>query len=84
MLAELVIGAFEEGATAEAIVQRYPTTTLADIYSVIAYYLHHRADMNEYLASREKHAAAVRTRIESRQGDLSDLRKRLLARPSKS
>jgi len=37
VLVELVIQAFQDGATPEAIVQRYPTTTLADIYAVIAY-----------------------------------------------
>ena len=42
VLLELVIRAFEDGATPEAIVQRYPTTTLADIYAVVAYYLRHR------------------------------------------
>ena len=42
VLLELVIRAFQDGATPEAIVQRYPTTTLADIYAVVAYYLRHR------------------------------------------
>jgi uncharacterized protein (DUF433 family) len=36
VLLELVIRALQDGATPEAIVQRYPTTTLADIYAVIA------------------------------------------------
>ena len=31
VLLELVIHAFQDGATPEAIVQRYPTTTLADV-----------------------------------------------------
>ena len=39
VLLELVIQAFQDGATPETIVQRYPTTTLSDIYAVIAYYL---------------------------------------------
>ena len=80
VLADLVIRAFQDGATPEAIAQRYPATTLADIYAVIAYYLRHREDMEAYLASREQQAEEVRQRIERRQGDLADLRNRLLAR----
>ena len=79
VLLELVIRAFEDGATPEAIVQRYPTTTLADIYAVIAYYLRHRALVERYLAERERQADALRQNIEARQGDLSGIRRRLLA-----
>jgi len=79
VLLELVIRAFEDGATPEAIVQRYPTTTLADIYAVIAYYLRHRALVERYLAERERQAEALRQNIEARQGDLSEVRRRLLA-----
>ena len=82
VLLELIIRAFQDGATPEAIVQRYPTTTLPDIYAVIAYYLCHREDVEAYLAEREQQAGEVRQRIESRQGDLGELRRRLLARRS--
>lgn len=79
VLLELVIRAFEAGATPEAIVQRYPSTTLADIYAVIAYYLRHRALVERYLAERERQAEALREKVESRQGDLAEVRRRLLA-----
>ena len=79
VLLELVIRAFEDGATPEAIVQRYPTTTLTDIYAVIAYYLRHRALVERYLAERERQAEELRQNIEARQGDLSEVRRRLLA-----
>jgi hypothetical protein len=82
VLLELVIRAFQDGATPEAIVQRYPTTTLADVYAVIAYYLRYREDIEGYLANRERQAGEVRQRIEARQGDLSELRCRLLPRSS--
>ncbi len=42
VLLEMVIQAFQGGATPEAIAQRYPFVMLADIYAVIAYYLRHR------------------------------------------
>jgi uncharacterized protein (DUF433 family) len=79
VLFELVIRAFQDGATPEVIAQRYPSATLADIYTVIAYYLRHQADIEAYLADREQRAQEVRQRIESHQGDLADLRSRLLA-----
>ena len=80
VLLELVIHAFQDGATPEVIAQRYPSAALADIYAVIAYYLRHRADIDTYLIEREYQAQQVRHRIESHQGDLTDLRVRLLAR----
>lgn len=80
VLLELLIQAFQDGATPEAIAQRYPSVTLGDIYAVIAYYLRHREDIETYLTEREKRAQEVRQRIEVWQGDLADLRNRLLAR----
>ena len=80
VLVELVVRAFQDGATPEAIAQRYPTASLADIYAVIAYYLRHREEMEAYLAAREQEAQAVRQLIESHQRDFSDLRDRLLTR----
>lgn len=80
VLLELVIHAFENGETPESIAQQYPTTTLADIYGVIAYYLRHQDEVAAYLSTRDSKAKEVRKRIEDRQGDLSDLRQRLLAR----
>jgi uncharacterized protein (DUF433 family) len=80
VLLELVIRAFQDGATPEAIVQRYSTLALGDVYAVIAYYLRHRGEVEEYLARREQQAEEVRQRIEGQQGDLSEIRARLLAR----
>ncbi len=68
VLLEMVIHAFQDGATPEAIVQRYPTTTLSEVYSVIAYYLRNREGVEDYLASRENLAAEVRQRIEPGKG----------------
>jgi uncharacterized protein (DUF433 family) len=79
VLLELVIRAFQDGATPETIAQRYPSVALGDIYAVVAYYLRHREDIESYLTDREQQAREVRQRIESRQGDLADFRARLLA-----
>ena len=80
VLLELVIRAFQDGATPEAIFQRYPTTTLSDIYGVITYYLRHREDIDAYLAEREQQSQEVFQRIKNEQGDLAYLRNRLLTR----
>jgi len=77
---ELVLWAFQHGATPEAIVQRYPTLSLVDVYTVIAYYLQHHDEMQRYLAKQEQRATEVRERIERGQGDLAEVRSRLLAR----
>ena len=45
---DTVATAFEEGATAEEIVQQYPTLRLADTYAVIGYYLRHRSEVEAY------------------------------------
>ena len=79
VLLELVIRAFQDGATPETIVQRYSTLALPDVYAVIAYYLRHRSPVEEYLVRREQEAEEVRQRVESQQGDLSEIRARLLA-----
>ena len=80
VLLELVIRAFQDGATPETIVHRYPTLVLADVYAVVAYYLRHRDEVEDYLTRREQKAEEVRKRIEGQQGDLSEIRARLLAR----
>ena len=80
VLLELVIRAFQDGATPETILQRYATLTLPDVYAVVAYYLRHRSEVDDYLARREQKAEEVRQRIDDQQGDLSEMRERLLTR----
>ena len=80
VLVELVLRAFQDGATPEEIAQRYSAASLEDIYAVVAHYLRHREAMEAYLAERELRAQEVRRTIEEHQGALTDLRARLLAR----
>src|ERR1051325_6236716 len=80
VLLELVIRAFQDGATPETIVQRYSTLALPDVYTVIASYLRHRDEIEAYVDRRELQANKSRQRIESQQGDLSEIRARLLAK----
>jgi uncharacterized protein (DUF433 family) len=80
VLLDLVVHAFKDGATAEMIVQSYPTLNLADVYAVIAYYLRHCEEVEEYLAANEREADQIRKRIEAAQPDMIGIRERLLAR----
>ena len=50
---DLVVRAFNRGATAEEIVQKFPSLELADVYQVIGYYLKYRTELGEYLQKRE-------------------------------
>ncbi|MEX2171276.1 MAG: DUF433 domain-containing protein [Pirellulales bacterium] len=77
---ELVLRAYQDGATVEEIVESYDALSLADVHSVIGYYLHHRAEMDELLEDYERKAEEIRKRIEAAQPELKDLRQRLLAR----
>jgi uncharacterized protein (DUF433 family) len=76
---DTVVAAFRDGATAEEIVQQYPSLHLADVYSVIGYFLQHQPDVDRYLAERQQRAAQVRAHNEA-QFDPVGIRDRLLAR----
>jgi len=82
VLLELVIRAFQDGASAESIVQRYSSLSLADVYWTISYYLRHQETVEAYLAHREQTAESVRQRLSSNQPDLTLIRNRLLAQHS--
>ncbi|CAG0928702.1 hypothetical protein TFLX_01025 [Thermoflexales bacterium] len=76
---DTLVAAFSEGATAEEIAQQYPTLKLADVYSVIGYYLRHPAETQTYLQQRQQRAEAARQQNESR-FDPAGIRERLLSR----
>ena len=76
---DTLIQAFQEGATAEEIAQQYPTVPLADIYSVIGYYLRRCSEIEAYLARRRQAAERVRQQNEARFNPVG-IRARLLAR----
>ena len=76
---DTLVYAFRDGATAEEIVQKYPSLLLEDVYSVIGYYLRRRDEVDAYLLEREQGAAKVRQENESRH-DPAGVRDRLLAR----
>lgn len=79
VLLEIVIRAFQAGASAETIVQRYSSLSLSDVYMTIGYYLRHQKAVEAYLDQREQLAEAVHQRLSGIQPDLSLIRSRLLA-----
>ena len=76
-----VIMAFLGGAAAEEIALQYPALDLADVYSVIGYYLRQKDKMDIYLEQRRKQADCIRKENESL-FEPSGIRERLLARRS--
>jgi uncharacterized protein (DUF433 family) len=76
---DLVVREYENGLTPEDIVRAYDTLLLADVYSAVAYYLRHRAEVKAYLDRREEEAARLRALIESSQPP-RPTREELLAR----
>jgi uncharacterized protein (DUF433 family) len=76
-----IIIAFNQGATAEEIFQRFPVVSLADIYAVISYYLHHRTEIDAYLEIRNTKTKEIKDRHET-EFNSQGIRARLLARRS--
>jgi uncharacterized protein (DUF433 family) len=79
---ESLVGAFSDGATAEEIVQQYPSLKLADVYQVIGYYLRRPLEVEDYLQQRKAQAETIRRQNETR-FDPQGVRDRLLARGSR-
>jgi len=78
---DTVVGAFCDGATAEEIVQPYPSLMLADVYRAIGYYLRRTSEVEAYLQARKADTEALRRQNEAR-FDPQGVRARLLARRS--
>lgn len=76
---DILVADFKQGKTPEAIHDDYETVSLADVYAVFAYYLRHRAEVEDYLAEQERDAAEVQQRMEELYPQ-EGLRARLLAR----
>lgn len=77
---DVVVSAFNRGATPEEIVQKFPALALTDVYPVIGYYLRHRTELGEYLKARAGEEASL---LEDHpEWSPSGLRERLLARRS--
>lgn len=70
---------FKSGATAEQIQEDFPSLALRDIYAVIAYYLQHANEVEDYLGEQAQEAKAARRKMEVG-SDTVGLRERLRQR----
>jgi uncharacterized protein (DUF433 family) len=78
---ELVVQAFQQGATPEEIAQEiYETLELADVFAVVAYYLRHKDEVDRHIQQRNAEAEQLRQRIETAQGPSRLTRETLQAR----
>jgi len=75
---DLVVRAFNRGATAEEIVQMYGSLRLPDVYQVIGYYLKHAEELAEYLETRAREEERLLT--SHPEWSPKGLRERLLGR----
>ncbi len=78
-----IVHHFKLGATAEQIVQSFPSLNLADVYSSIVYYLTHHQEVEAYLEQQKAAGDNLREELESSPvylADIRDLRSRILRR----
>jgi|GEM_PF-372917 len=70
LLLDMIVNAHKRGECPEEIFDSFPSNeyTIADIYSIIAYYLTHKSQIEKYLAKRETEAEKIKKEIESMPG----------------
>ena len=71
------------GSDSRANCAGFPSLSLCDVYSSIAYYLTHRQEIEEYLKEQETAADAIQEQLESNpdyQAEIAELRSRILGR----
>ena len=78
-----IVHHFKLGATAEQIIQSFPSLSLGEVYSSIAYYLTHRQEVETYLEQQRVAADNLQDQLESNpdyQAEIGELRARILRR----
>ena len=79
VMLERVVNAFDAGASAEEIVESYPTLDLGDVYAAIAFMLKNRDEVDSYMAESAADAERVRREWET-QYPTSEIRRRIRQR----
>lgn len=79
---ERIVRAFDTGASAEEIVESYPTLEIADVYASIAFILANRSEVDAYMAESEAESERVLREWEERNPTL-DLRRRIRERAAR-
>jgi uncharacterized protein (DUF433 family) len=65
LLLDMIVNAHNRGEIPEDIAEAFPAASVADVYTIIAYYLHNKRKIDEYLELREKEAVKISKLIES-------------------
>jgi uncharacterized protein (DUF433 family) len=76
---EVIVRQFKQGATAEQLLEDFPSLTLRDIYGAVYYYLDNTEAVEDYMRQQEDSAAEMRAFLAS-QLDSVALRARIRAR----
>lgn len=71
-----VVEHYRSGRSVEEIHEAYPSYSLAEILSALAYYYDHQVEMDRAIAEAEQRAEAARAEMEAREGP-SPLREKL-------
>ncbi len=61
---DTIVSAFKRGNTAEQIQDSFPSLSLPQTYGVLAWYLEHQTEVEEYLNQRQAGAQALQASIE--------------------
>ena len=76
---DTVVYAYKRGDSAAEIVEQFDVLKLADVHAIIAYYLDHQLEIEDYLQKREREAEAIHHFIDEHFAQ-EDIRERLLSR----
>ena len=76
---EQIVSAFDTGASAEEIVETYPTLDLGDVYATIAFIIKNRAEVDAYMAQSAAENERIHSKWEERY-PTAELRRRIRAR----
>jgi uncharacterized protein (DUF433 family) len=77
-----LIAAYQQGQNPESIHSSFPTVPLADIYAIIAYYLHHQTELEAYLQQQDTEGQRIRAEWEAKHPPIT--REELVARLNKN
>ena len=79
---DTVVYHFNNGMNAAEIQDAYDSISLAQVHAAIAYYLHNKTEVDQYLATREKTRTKIRKEIKAKYSTPS-INETLLARRGK-
>jgi uncharacterized protein (DUF433 family) len=60
---DILVEDFESGASPDEITKSYDSLERADIYAVVAYYLHHKEELLAYFKRREEEASEIERKL---------------------